>query len=455
MTSKEGEFFNSLRSFSDRGRSLFSDIFDKFDKFVEYEEGRFEALFPTNTAQDEGDTVILRLVDETVGLGVEYNVSADDHQQSMCKSGTATEKEVKKEMPCQFSDGSFRVNNKNTGRLQYRFQYMNEQISVYGASKQECWDKRLAYMQNPPKKKKPKLTFAEWAKKWLENYKKDTVENEYYCSLIGNLKKHINPIIGNKDIKAINSLELQEMLQNIKSDNVRTKCATLIGDCFRTAKVCGLIPTNPYEGVKIKRYQQPELGALTHIQQKQLLGYIDSTMPGTEMNDFIRCLLFTGMRQSELNAIRVENVDFENMQITVDSAWKKKTHELGKTKTKRGKRIIPMVQPLADILRKYCDGRKSECRLFGFDAQEFTYRKIADVFKNLEMPFTAHILRHTFITNAYEFGFPQYLVQRWVGHAGFEEDNTYLALRRASEFCETEVTKYMRLLRKQTVLSLD
>lgn len=309
----------------------------------------------------------------------------------------------------------------------------------------------MNYMLNPPKKKKAVL-FNEWAEKWLISYKKDMVENAYYNSLISNLKNHINPIIGKREITAITPLELQELLQNIKSDNVRTKCATLLGDCFRTAKVCGLIQTNPYEGVKIKRYQQPELGALTHIQQKQLLEYIDATMPGTRMNDFIRCLLFTGMRQSELNAIRIENIDFDNMIIKVESAYKRDTQQIGKTKTRRGKRTIPMAKPLADILQKY---RGETGRIFGFDSQDYTYRTISDIFKQIGMPFTAHILRHTFITNAYEFGFPQYLVQRWVGHAGFEEDNTYLALRRASDFCETEVTEYMRLLKKQTVLSQD
>jgi len=70
------------------------------------------------------------------------------------------------------------------------------------------------------------------------------------------------------------------------------------------------------------------------------------------------------------------------------------------------------------------------------------------------MPFTGHILRHTFITNAYEMGFPQFLVQRWVGHVGFDEDNVYLALRTASNFCATEVTEYMKMLKKQTVFNV-
>lgn len=449
MTSKD--FWNALREFSENGRNLFVDLFNNLEKLVEYNEAREEALNEQRDEQQD-DVLVLRLIDETHGIGVKYDLLAEDAGENESKSDKASIGEVKKEMPCQFSDGSFRVCNKNTGRLQYRFGFNGDQISVYGKTKQECWDKRLNYMMHPPKRVKKTIRFCEWAEKWLTTYKKNIVESAYYKSLVSNLKNHINPQIGPKDIKAISSLDLQEMLQKIKSDNVRTKCATLVGDCFRTAKVCGLISTNPYDGVKIKRYQQPELGALTHVQQQQLLVYIDETMPGSKLNDFIRCLLFTGMRQSELNAISIDKVDFENMQISIEGAYKRDTQQIGKTKTRRGKRIVPMAKPLADILSKYKD---TAGRIFGFDSQDYTYRSISEIFKQLGMPFTAHILRHTFITNAYEFNFPQYLVQRWVGHAGFDEDNTYLALRKASEFCETEVTEYMRLLKRQTVLSQD
>ena len=369
------------------------------------------------------------------------------------KSDKANVKEVFEDMPCQFSDGSFRVMNQK-GRLQYRFQFRKEQVSVYGDTKQECWEKRLEYMKNPPERRKHCITYEQWAQKWLESYKRGMVESAYFKSIQSHLKNHIFPKIGEKDVKRITSLDLQDLLQSIPTDNVRTKCATIVGESFRTAKVCGLIDKNPYEGVKIKRYQQPELGAMSHVQQKQLLKYIDERMPGTEMNDFIRALLFSGMRQSELNALRVENIDFDNMLITIDSAWKRDTHTAGKTKTKRGKRKMPMAQPLADLLKRRCADKAQSERLFGFDSQEYTYRMISDVFRALGMPFTGHILRHTFITNAYEFGFPQYLVQRWVGHASFDEDNVYLSLRTASNFCETEVTAYMRTLKKMTVLAV-
>lgn len=451
MNEREKAFFGEIQLFCERGRNLFSNLFDSIEKFATYEEARFSALTSraaSSSGSDEDDKLVITLSDQSTGAIARWDLLADNNE---IKSDGALFTEVKKEMPCQFSDGSFRVATKG-GRLQYRFSYKGQQISVYGATKQECWDKRFEFMMHPRKKQKPKMSFADWAEQWLETYKEGTIESAYMKSLRSNLKNYIYPVIGKKDLKAIETLELQTLLQSISSDNVRTKCAALLSDCLRTAKVCGLIPSNPYDGVKIKRYQQPELGALTHEQQKQLLQYIDTNMPGSILSDYIRVLLFTGMRQSELNALRPDNVDFDNMQIRIEAAYKRDTKEFGKTKTRRGKRIVPMARPLAEILYRYCACAGSD-RLF-YNSANYA-RKISDIFRKLDMPFAGHILRHTFVTNAYELDFPQYLVQRWVGHAGFEEDNSYLALRRASEFCETEVTEYMYLLKKSTVFSQD
>lgn len=57
----------------------------------------------------------------------------------------------------------------------------------------------------------------------------------------------------------------------------------------------------------------------------------------------------------------------------------------------------------------------------------------------------------TFITNAYELEFPPYVVQRLVGHSKIEQAQTYLALRKSSEFIETEFVAYMRELKKTYV----
>lgn len=62
------------------------------------------------------------------------------------------------------------------------------------------------------------------------------------------------------------------------------------------------------------------------------------------------------------------------------------------------------------------------------------------------------VQRIAFITNAYELGFPPYVIQRWVGHSRIDQANVYLALRKPAEFVDTEITTYMKLLKDKTVL---
>ena len=44
-------------------------------------------------------------------------------------------------------------------------------------------------------------------------------------------------------------------------------------------------------------------------------------------------------------------------------------------------------------------------------------------------------------------------MKRWVGHARVEQADVYLALRKPSEFVETEIVAYMRQLKAMTVLN--
>lgn len=361
-------------------------------------------------------------------------------------------------MSLQFTDGSFRKANIKTGLLQYRWMHEGKQRSCYGYSKEECYLKRLHYKPPKPRYSKPKpkaMTFDDWAYRWMEAYKRPNVGAEYMTQIEGVLRNHLFPKLRNRELPEIGTLELQEILVKIRSDNVRTKCASVLSELFRDALLAGYIERNPYLGVKIKRYRCPTLGALTHVQQRDLLNYVDANYPPeTKFPAFVRALLMTGMRQGELNALQAKNVDFEHMEIRVVVSWSRQERKLKEPKTANGRRTVPMAAALADILRPLVEAAKDpDERIFGWDDASFTYRTLSDMMTAVGMEhFTGHILRHTFITNAYELGFPPYVVKYLAGHASIEQGDTYMALRRPADFIETEITAYMRALRELVVI---
>ena len=113
---------------------------------------------------------------------------------------------------------------------------------------------------------------------------------------------------------------------------------------------------------------------------------------------------------------------------------------------------MPIAEPLAELLRPVVESvADPEERIFGYEGS-YTPRYFGKIFRGMGLNYSGHILRHAFITNCYELGFPPYMVKRWVGHARVEQADVYLALRKPSEFVETEIVAYMRLLKRLTVL---
>jgi integrase len=149
------------------------------------------------------------------------------------------------------------------------------------------------------------------------------------------------------------------------------------------------------------------------------------------------------MRCGEALAITPEDIKTEGIRIT--KALNKASKTILTPKTKASIRTIPYNKILIEILNPYM---KPGERLFNYtqDSIVKTYRLIA---KETGINFTAHILRHTFVTNAYEIGIPPHIIQRWAGHAKAEQADTYLDLRNSSDFIKTEIINYMFELKEK------
>lgn len=354
-------------------------------------------------------------------------------------------------MPPRYSDGSFRVKNTKTGLMEYRFRHNGKNEFVYGYSKQDCYDKRSSLIAGTLIKQKKNdaksqiITYKEWAIKWFEIFKKPkNYKKTYLDTVLAYLKNYIYPKIGKLPIAQISTMDLQNLLVQIKSDNTRTKVAAILSETFRRACAIGHIEKNVFLGVDFKRYENPNLGALTHMEQELILASIKEE----DLLDLTKLLLFTGLRQGEALALTAQDIDFINLKIVVNKTLARDGF-FTTPKTKAANRIVPIVAPLVEILKKHC-GKDSD-RLFNFSVN-FTSHFYSAKFKELGLTFTGHILRHTFITNAYELSFPPYVVQRWVGHSKIQHADFYLALRNAKDFKETEVVKYMKLLKQEFVI---
>ena len=189
---------------------------------------------------------------------------------------------------------------------------------------------------------------------------------------------------------------------------------------------CGFISVNPASHICADRIQQKTPDILTGKEVELLLdqpkcidlkGYRDKAM--------LEVLYSTGLRVSELIALKVSDVDLA--QNTINCS--------GKTKN----RIVPLSAPAAKALREYLLFiRKQMIRDLNSDVlfvningdpmsrQGFwkvlkQYQKKAGIEKNI----TPHILRHSFAAHQLERGADKRTVQQMMGHSDLASTNVY------------------------------
>ena len=132
--------------------------------------------------------------------------------------------------------------------------------------------------------------------------------------------------------------------------------------------------------------------------------------------------LYSGMRKGEILALKWKDIDFENNLIEV---YKSVYHEGDKpklkgTKTEAGTRVVPLLKPLKERLLEI-RSEDPERFIFSDDGSSpLTNRRYITLYKQYKeatgITCTAHQLRHSFATIAFENGISPKVVQEILGH---------------------------------------
>lgn len=222
------------------------------------------------------------------------------------------------------------------------------------------------------------------------------------------------------------------------------KIYNLLHASFKSAIANNLIRINPLESVKLpsSEVKTKDIEILTLDEQKAYMRVLDTNKNGTL---FLTALL-TGMRIGELLALKWDNVDLNNVTITVcqtlrrvrvyddngDSESKIVTKE---PKTEKGNRTIPIPKTLVLALKKYqlasynSNDNLVFCTKTG---KPFQYNYAWYVHKALcrragIRETSIHALRHTFASRSIEAGVDVKTVSDLLGHANTQITwNTYV-----------------------------
>jgi len=177
------------------------------------------------------------------------------------------------------------------------------------------------------------------------------------ASYRSNLKTHIRPKWGNAPIQGIKALEISEWLKSLPlSPKTRGHVGALLHLLFERAMLWDLmdVQRNPLELVKLKgtskRMKKPQI--LTPEKFQELVSTLHE--PYKTMVIVAMC---TGMRVSEVLALRWEHIDFEAGVMLVQQGVV--NGRIGKVKTEASNDYIPLDPEFAQILRGWKGDRSS------------------------------------------------------------------------------------------------
>lgn len=234
--------------------------------------------------------------------------------------------------------------------------------AVYGKSKGEIIEKRKVWQRLHDAgvdMDSNKMTFGSWLDRWLNVYKKGTVETtslEVYQQVVDiHLKKGS---IGAIKLKDLNRTKLQEFINEKSKDlapSTLQMIKIVIGNSLRSAVEDDILTKSPASGLRIPKKRTDDREEIKPFTQNELQKIL-SALEGRKYYNIVYLAAFTGMRRGELLGLRWQDIDLGGKVIYVRQQAKyvrtEKKMVVGRLKTDHAYRDIPITDKVVAVLKK-------------------------------------------------------------------------------------------------------
>jgi len=257
-------------------------------------------------------------------------------------------------------------------------------VSVKGTKKdaEKRLSELLSQLDNGIYVQPKKTTLADFLEMWLNEYAKNNLSPRGFERYSGIIRKHLIPDLGKVTLTQLKPEHLQKHYAAKLNDGLSSRTVryhhALIHVALQTAVKWGLVSRNVADAVDPPRFRRIEMQTWDEEEVNQ---FLEGAKESPYYSLFYTAL-FTGMRRSEILALRWQDVDCIYCQIYVNRSLhqlKNGSFIFTQPKSAKSSRTIALTPSTILMLREYQEKQKLEREMLG--------TSLADgdlVFSNLE-----------------------------------------------------------------------
>jgi len=279
-------------------------------------------------------------------------------------------------------------------------------------------------------------TVSQFAERWLRDWADADVSNKTWTRYAQLLRKHVCARVGSIPIQKLRAADLQAVYAAMAAvglaDRTRLHAHRVVCTMLKHAAQWGVVARNVATMVDAPRVKTQEIEILSPAQVSTVL----ETLRGKSLYPVVAVALGTGLRRSELLALRWQDIDLDGATLKVERSLEQ-TKRGGLVfkppKTQRGRRMVSLPPSTVVVLREHRKAQQEQRLLLGLgrlsaDALVFasfdgTTRSPNAVTKEWSLAMkkagleaTLHSLRHTHASTLIASGLDVLTISRRLGH---------------------------------------
>lgn len=211
-------------------------------------------------------------------------------------------------------------------------------------------------------------TVAEFVERWLRDWADANVSHKTWTRYAGLLRKHLVEHRGATPIQKLKPADLQAvfaaMAQKGLADRTRLHLHRVTHTMLKHAAQWGVVSRNIAGMVDAPRVRSREIEILAPAAIKTVL----ATMNGKPLYPIVATALGSGLRRSELLALRWKDIDLAGGALRVERALEQTTRGglvFREPKTKYGRRTVTLAPTTAAVLREHWKAQQEQRLLLG------------------------------------------------------------------------------------------